>query len=114
MKLVAVLVVTLLLFYLVRRKLLHVDFSLPWLLAIIVLGFASLSEGFVSWVARLLGIVDPPLAVILISLFLVLGLTTFLAVALSRLRYRQISLVRHLAQMELSSQEKKIAPNHPD
>ena len=111
MKLVVVIVLALLLFLLVRIRLLHIDLSFPWFLALVALGFASMSEGFIDWVAARLGIVDPPLAIILVSLFIIVGLCTFLAIAISRLRQRQIQLVRDLAHKELAAQEAELNPN---
>jgi hypothetical protein len=90
---------------LVRWRLLQIDFSFPWLLLIVGLGFASLNDRFVDWIAAQLGIVYQPIAILLLVIFAVLGITTFHAILLSRLRERHISVVRRLAALELSVQD---------
>ena len=106
MKLMVVLVLAALLLFLVRRNVLQVDLSFPLFAALVILGLASLSETFIDWVAARLEILDAPRAIILIAISILLGIVTFLTVAISRLRYRQIMLVRYLAQQELGSQER--------
>ena len=96
---------TVILFMLVKRDLIYVDMSLPWFLAILVLGFFSMSEKFVNWIADGLGILYPPTAVILLTIFFILGLITLLLIAYSRLRQRQLQIVRAIAAMELRRQE---------
>ena len=105
MKLVVVMVLAGILVLLVRRNILQVDLSFPLFIALVVLGFASMSEGFIDWVAERLDILDSPRAIILIAIAILLGIVAFLTVAISRLRYRQIMLVRFLAQQELDRQE---------
>ena len=104
-QLLVVLVLATCLFTLVRRGLIQVDLSFPWMVAIIVLGFFSLSEGFVNLVARWLGILYPPIAVVFLTIFVIFALITVLLVGLSRLRERQIMIVRHLAAVDLARQE---------
>ena len=90
---------------LVRRGLIHVDLSFPWFAAIIVLGFASTNESFVEWAAARVGILYAPIAIIFMVIFIILGLITVLLMSFTRLRYRQIQIVRHLAAFELARQE---------
>ena len=94
---------------LVRRGLIHVDMSLPWLLAILVLGFLSTREDFVAWAARQLGILYPPIAIVFLSLFVLLGLITVLLIGYSSLRQRQLMLVRQLVALDLARQEQALA-----
>tara|TARA_B100001123_G_C14628575_1_gene756787 strand:+ start:256 stop:603 length:348 start_codon:yes stop_codon:yes gene_type:complete len=89
---------------LVRRGLIQVDMSFPWLASIIVLGFLSTSSEFVEWAALQLGIIYPPIAIVFISMFVVFGLVTVLLVGFTRLRRRQIRIVRYLALVELMQQ----------
>jgi len=104
-QLLVVLVLAICLFTLVRRGLIQVDLSFPWMTAIIVLGFFSLSEEFVSLVAGWLGILYPPIAVVFLTIFVIFALITVLLVGLTRLRDRQIKIVRYLAAVDLARQE---------
>lgn len=105
MKLLVVLALAGLLLVLVRKNILQVDLSFPLFAALVVLGLASMSERFIEWVAARLDILDAPRAIILIAIAILLGIVAFLTVAISRLRYRQIMLLRFLAQRELDAQE---------
>ena len=96
------------LFLLVRRGLIHVDMSFPWLVAILVLGFLSTSERFVNWTAAQLGIVYEPIAIVFLTIFVLLGLITMLLVGYSNLRRRQIQMMRHLVAHELAVQERAL------
>jgi len=96
------------LLWLVRSGLIHIDMSFPWLVAIVVLGFFSIHEAFVVWVAGQLGITYPPLAIVLLTFFILLGLVTVLLIGYSRLRQRQIQIVRYIAAQELKRQEDQL------
>ena len=104
-KLAIILFLALALVMLVRRGLIQVDLSFPWFLGIIVFGLLSTQEAFVAWVAARLGILYPPIAIVFITVFILLGLVTALLVGLTRLRRRQLQIVRYLAAMELERQE---------
>jgi len=108
MKIVVVVGLTLVFLGLIRRNLLQVDLSFPWFVALVALGFASLNERFIDWTASQLGIVYQPIAIVFLTIFIVLGLCTFLAVAISRIRARQIRLARRLAEIELQAEETRV------
>ena len=93
---------------LIRRGIIFVDASLPWFVGLVVLGFLSASPAFVTWVAGVLGIVYPPIAIVFMAIFVLVGLVTVLLIAFSQLRWRQIQLVRHLATQELAGQEREL------
>jgi hypothetical protein len=105
MKLTIVIVLALALLALIRRNLLQVDLSFPLFAGLILLGFASMSDGFIHWSAAALGIVSPPVAIIFMAIAILLALVTVLAIAFSQLRHRQLMLLRYLAEMELQRQE---------
>jgi len=105
MKLFIVVMLAAALLFLVRRKYLQVDLSFPLFGALVVLGFASMSENFIDWTAASLGILDAPRAVILIAITILLGIVLALSIALSRLRYQQLMMLRHIAMKELAGQE---------
>jgi len=110
MKLVIVLVLAGALLILVRRNLLQVDLSFPLFAGLVILGFVSMSEPFIDWIADQLGILDAPRAIILIAIAILLAIVTVLAIAFSHLRIRQVMLVRYLAQTELDRQEEAMRP----
>ena len=95
MKFAIVILVAIILLILVRRNLLQVDMSFPLFVAIVVLGFLSMSEGFLIWSASRLGIADPPMTVVLAAIAILLTLTTLLAIAFNHLRHRHLMLVRY-------------------
>ena len=90
---------------LVRARLIQVDLLLPWFVALVVLGFASTQPTFVNWLGTKLGILYPPIAVIFLVIFLLVGIVVVLSVAISHLRARQLAMVRQIAAMELAAQE---------
>jgi len=95
---------------LVRRGLIQVDLSFPWLLAIVLLGLLSTRQEFVTTIATQLGILYPPIAIVLITIFIVFGLITFLLIGFTRLRRRQIHIIRYLARTDLAHQENRLGP----
>jgi hypothetical protein len=96
---------------LVRRNLLQIDLTFPLFAGLVVLGFASMSEGFIDWAASVLNIVDAPRAIVLIAIAILFSIITVLAIAHSQLRRRQLMIIRYLAQNELMQQETRAARN---
>ncbi len=109
--LLIILLLAALLLLLIRCGLLEVDLSLPWFLALLILAAASLNRQFVEGIAAFFGILYAPIAIILIVVFILLGLIATLALAVSRLRQRQVALTRHLAQHDLRRVENRPAPD---
>lgn len=109
MKLASVIFVTLAFVLLVRRKTLQVDLSFPWFVAVLVLGFAGLSPWFVRWTSSVFNIVSDSMVIVVLALGLLLGITTTLSIALSRIRRRQILLMRKIALIDLAEQREKRA-----
>jgi hypothetical protein len=108
MKFFIVIALALALIALVRRNLLQVDLSFPLFASLVLLGFASMSDQFIDWAARSLGILYPPVAIIFMAIALLLGLITILAIAFSQLRHRQLMLLRYLAEADLRNQEREL------
>jgi hypothetical protein len=104
-ELIIIILLSVTLILLVRHDLIQADLSMPWFIALIVLGFSSTNDSFVNWVGATLGILYPPLAVVFITITIILGLITVLLLAYTRLRQRQMSIVRRLAELELAHQE---------
>jgi hypothetical protein len=105
MKLIAALGLAIVLLVLIRRRLLQVDLSFPLFVGLVVLGLASLSDGFIHWTAIQLGFVDPPLAIIMIAIGILIAIIVALTIAVSRIRHQQLMLVRYLVSAELRRQE---------
>ena len=104
MKLASVTFVTLAFILLVRGRTIQVDLSFPWFVSILVLGFAGLSPQFVAATASVFGIVNDALVIVILALGLILGIVTTLSIAVSRIRRRQILLMRKVALIELGEQ----------
>jgi hypothetical protein len=89
----------------VRGGLIHVDLSMPWLFALVAFGFLSTNDSFVNWAGEKLGILYPPIAIVFVTIAILLGLITVLLIAVTRLRRRQLQIIRRLATLELAQQE---------
>jgi hypothetical protein len=94
-----------LLLFVVRKGLIQVDLSMPWLVALVAFGLLSTNDGFVAWAGQKLGILYPPIAIVFITITILLGLITVLLMAVTRLRRRQMQILRRLAMLELAGQE---------
>ncbi len=103
--LVIIVALALVLLSLIRRGLIQVDLSMPWLVALVIFGFLSINDGFVDWAGAQLGIIYAPIAIVFVTIAILLGLITVLLMAVTRLRLRQIQIVRRLAELELAQQE---------
>ncbi len=90
---------------LVRAKLIQVDLFFPWFTGVLILGFASTNPGFVNWLGPQLGILYPPIAVVFLVIFLLIGILMTVTISLTRLRARQAEMAQHLARLELDLQE---------
>ena len=93
------------LMFLVRVKLIQVDLFFPWFAGLIVLGVASTIPDFVNWLGPRLGILYPPIAVVFLVIFLLVGVLVTLTISVTRLRARQAAIIRRLAKLELGRQE---------
>jgi hypothetical protein len=107
------------LLYVVRKGLIQVDLSMPWLLALVAFGFLSVNDNFVDWTGQKLGILYPPIAIVFVTIAILLGLITVLLMVVTRLRQRQMYILRRLAMLELAGQERTIraqesSPSHED
>lgn len=91
--------------FLVRARLVQVDLSFPWFLAIVVLGLASTQPVFVDWLGIALNIQYAPIAVVFLVIFLMVGVIVSLTISVTRLRARQVAIVRQMALRDLDAQE---------
>jgi hypothetical protein len=105
---VVVIALGVLLMVLVQRRWIGVDLSLPWFASLVVLATLSLWDSFVGYVASVLGILYPPIAIVFLTIFILVGLLTVALMSISRIRHRQIQIIRQLGQMDLRMQEKEM------
>ncbi len=106
MKLIIIIALAIGLLLLVRRRLIYVDLTFPWFVALVVLGLASIFEDFVATVAGILGIHFEPLSVVFIAIFILLAIITTLLISVTAIRRRQIDIVRTMAMSDLAAQER--------
>lgn len=95
---------------LVRLRLIQVDLFLPWFVAVVILGFVATRPALVDGLGAMLGILYPPIAVIFLAMFLLVGIVVTLTVFVTRLRSRLAALIEHVALAELDKQEWALAP----
>jgi hypothetical protein len=100
-----VLAMVLLFLWLIRRRLVHIDLSFPWFLALFVLGFAYNNPLIDNHVTKILAVSYPIFAVILLALFILFGLITMVLIKVTRDHHRQIQLLRALARSDLTRQD---------
>ena len=98
--------IALIFLFLLSSDLIQVDLSLPWLLALIILGFLSIQNDYIFMLANLLKIKSPPIAIIFLTIFLIAGLTVTLLICYTKLRNRHLKLIRKVCQIDLDALEK--------
>jgi hypothetical protein len=102
MKIVVALALASGLFWLVKRKLIHIDLSFLFFGALLLLSVASISDSFIDALAWAFDIVYAPLAVVLFTIFILLCMITLLLVYVTRLGQRHVELLRRLALLEMA------------
>lgn len=104
----AILILIAVFLFLIRRRLIQVDLTFPWFVALMVLGLNYNSRFVDNVVTPLLGLSLPIYSIILMTLFLVIALSTIILIAHTRDHRMQIKLLRRIAELELTMQEKAI------
>ena len=84
----------------VRRAHIRVEYSVSWLGASVTLLVLSRMDRVLGWIARFVGIPDPPLALVLIAGCLFLIVFYRFSVVISDLKDANISLAQRLAILE--------------
>jgi|SRR5271165_7030531 len=84
----------------VRRSHIRVEYSVSWLAACLALLLLSRSHSVLNWVARYLGLNDPPLALILLSFGVFLVVFYRFSVIISDLKDANIAMAQRLAILE--------------
>ncbi len=84
----------------VRREHIRVEYSVSWLGAAAILLLLSLNETLVQWLAGLLGVDYPPMAILMIVLCVFLVVFYRFSLRISALKDANIALAQKLAILE--------------
>ena len=84
----------------VRRSHIRVEYSVSWLAAGVAMLAMSRWHGLLNWVAGMLGIADPPLALFLLGGCVFLLIFYRYSVILSKLRDDNVALAQRVAILE--------------
>lgn len=104
-----ILMLLIFLIFLVKLRLVQVDLFFPWFISLIVLGLVSTKPEFVNWLGSKLGILYAPIAVLFLVIFLLIGIIVTLTISVTRLRSRQVSIIRKIAALELEKNDNNSA-----
>jgi hypothetical protein len=100
---VAMLVVVL---FSLRRSHIRVEYSVSWLAASVILLALSRSSFALEWIARQLGLNDPPLALVLLMVCVFIVVIYRLSVRISDLKDANIAMAQRLAIVEFQLQSR--------
>jgi len=84
----------------VRRSHIRVEYSASWLAASVILLLLSRSSWALEWIARQLGLADPPLALLLLVFCVFVIVIYRLSVVISDLKDANIAMAQRLAIVE--------------
>lgn len=84
----------------VRREHIRVEYSVSWLVAGAVLLFLSLNQAVVHWLAELLGVDYPPVAILMIVFCVFLVVFYRFSIRISALKDANIALAQRVAILE--------------
>lgn len=93
-------VLMLLILFSVRRSHIRVEYSVSWLGAAVALLLLSRSRGVLTWMARYLGLAEPPLALLMLVFFVFLVVMYRFSVIISELKDANIAMAQRLAILE--------------
>jgi hypothetical protein len=99
----------------VRREHIRVEYSVSWLTASVILLILSIRPDLVSWLAGVMGVTYPPVAVLLIVVFVFLVVAYRFSLRISSLKDANIALAQRVAileyQIKALPHEQKTATN---
>ncbi|MDQ6758947.1 MAG: DUF2304 family protein [Acidobacteriota bacterium] len=84
----------------VRRSHIRVEYSVSWLGAAAALLILSRSHAALNWIAQYLGLTEPPLALLILVLFVFLVVFYRFSVIISELKDANIAMAQRLAILE--------------
>ena len=99
-------VMLLLVLFSVRRSHIRVEYSVSWLAAAAILLVFSRWPAGLEWVARQLGLADPPLALVLLMVCVFIVVIYRLSVRISDLKDANIAMAQRLAIIEFQLQSR--------
>lgn len=89
-----------------RRAHIRVEYSVSWLAAAVALLILSRSQDLMRWLARVVGIHDPPLALIVTVLAVFLFVFYRFSIVVSDLKEANIALTQRVAILEFHLQSR--------
>ena len=92
--------VILLVLHSVRREHIRVEYSVSWLGASVVLLLLSLNKPAVEWLAGVMGIADPPVAILMVVFCVFLVVFYRFSLRISALKDANIALAQRVAILE--------------
>ena len=84
----------------VRREHIRVEYSVSWLGAALILLFLSLNDGLVHWLAAMLGVDYPPVAILMVVSCVFLVVFYRFSIRISALKDANIALAQRVAILE--------------
>lgn len=90
----------------VRRSHIRVEYSVSWLAAAAILLILSRSSFVLQWIARQLGLADPPLALVILVVCVFVMVIYRLSVRISDLKDANIAMAQRLAIVEFQLQNR--------
>ena len=90
----------------VRRSHIRVEYSVSWLAASVILLVFSRWPSGLEWVARQLGLADPPLALVILMVCVFIVVIYRLSVRISDLKDANIAMAQRLAIVEFQLQSR--------
>jgi fluoride ion exporter CrcB/FEX len=90
---------------LVRRRTTQIELLVPAFFAVLVLGVLSTFSTFVDYLGVIFQIGYAPIAVLFVVIFLLFWIIIVLAAAITRIRERQLRILRHIVLDQLSKHE---------
>ena len=103
MQTLVIIFMTLGIFILLWKKLIHIDISFFLFVALIILGIASLNDRFVSYIADFFHIKYQPIAIVFLTIFLLLCMIVILLIAITKINAKHSALVKKVAELELNN-----------
>ena len=85
-----------------RSGRLNLDLSGVLIAALVAILALTTNESVLIALSHLLSIIHPPFAIVAVAIGLLLGIVIVLSVMISDARYRQLTLLRRIAKIELS------------
>jgi hypothetical protein len=97
---------------LVRKRKLREEYSLLWLLAIVVMAALALDRGIVDWISHVLGVSYAPSALFIVAFAVGFLLVLHFSIVISRLVERNKRLTQEIGLLKLHVEEIESSCRH--